>query len=545
MRHSVLPDKHPKNACSDRLRIAAKLVLAVLLFAGCRNDGPSAQPGEDGQAPPARQTERARGPAVAGLFYPQHQTDLKQQVDRLLADAKAEPITNLRALVCPHAGYPYSGPIAASGCKQLVGCKFSTVILLGPSHYAAFSGAFVSTVDAYETPLGLVPLSPKAAELAKIEPFTANPACNVQRPGWWRQSPKDLPPFGEDTPETWEHSIEVQLPFLQETLHDFSIVPVVFGQVDPEKVAEKLLPFLDDQTLIVVSTDLSHYRPYDEAKALDTQCVNAICSLKSDGLTDDSACGHAPLLCLIEIARRKGWKTQLLDYRNSGDTAGDKSAVVGYVAIAMFESDGVTTAAPAKSEPETSPLAPSERQFLLELARKSVAAAAAGDEGPKENADVSKAFVARRACFVTLTENGELRGCIGSIFPEESLYQAVIRRARSAATEDPRFPPVRPEELGRIEIEVSVLTVPKRLAFNSPQDLLAKLRPNVDGVVLRLGDRQATYLPQVWEKLSDKRVFMDELAQKAGLPAGAWTRPEAVVMTYQVEAFKEEARNEE
>ena len=137
-----------------------------------------------------------------------------------------------------------------------------------------------------------------------------------------------------------------------------------------------------------------------------------------------------------------------------------------------------------------------------------------------------EAFRARRACFVTLTEHGDLRGCIGSIFPEESLYQAVIRRARSAATEDPRFSPVRRDELKEIEVEVSVLTVPQRLAFSSPEDLLAKLRPGVDGVVLRVGDHQATYLPQVWEKLPDKRVFMDELAEKAGLPAAAWRQPE-------------------
>ena len=241
---------------------------------------------------------------------------------------------------------------------------------------------------------------------------------------------------------------------------------------------------------------------------------------------------------MIDIARRKGWKARLLDYRNSGDTSGDKSAVVGYAAIAFFGPDGAASALPPKSDAPQ--FTPQERRFLLELARKSVAAAVTGSEAPKEDAAVPEKFRARQACFVTLTKNGELRGCIGSIFPEESLYQAVIRRARSAATEDPRFPPVRADELKEIEIEVSVLTVPKRLAFTSPQDLLAKLRPGIDGVVLRVEDRQATYLPQVWEQLPDKRLFMNELAEKAGLPADAWTRPDAAVMTYQVEAFKEE-----
>ena len=313
------------------------LWVLVLLLAGCQK-APSEQTDSPANAAPPRQFEKVRPAAVAGLFYPKDEDTLKRQVDRLLADAKSEPIKNLRALVCPHAGYEYSAPIAASGYKQLMGRRFTTVILLGPSHYAAFRGAFVSTVDAYQTPLGMVPLSPIAAAMAKIEPFAAKPPCEVERPNWWPQSSRTAPPVGEDTPETWEHSLEVQLPFLQRTLHDFHIVPVIFGQVDLHKVAEKLLPFLDDQTLIVVSTDLSHYHPYDEAKSLDTRSVAAICELRSDRLTADDACGYAGVVTLIDIARRKGWKARLLDYRNSGDTAGDKSAVVGYAAIAMFRS---------------------------------------------------------------------------------------------------------------------------------------------------------------------------------------------------------------
>jgi AmmeMemoRadiSam system protein B/AmmeMemoRadiSam system protein A len=511
--------------------------LALLLLAGCGNDPPPAQTVEPARDLPRKRVEKVRGPAVAGLFYPKHESDLKQTVDRLLAQAKTESIEDLRALVCPHAGYEFSGPIAASGYKQLVGRNFSTVILLGPSHYAAFAGAFVSSADAYQTPLGPVPLSPKAAEMAKIAPFAAHPPCEVDRPSWWRQAPKDLPPFGEDTPESWEHSLEVQLPFLQRTLHDFSIVPVVFGQVDPEQVAGKLLSFLDRQTLIVVSTDLSHYHPYEEARRLDARTVKAACELRGDALASDDACGCAPLLCLIDIARQKGWKTRLLDCRNSGDTAGEKRAVVGYAAIAFFGPD--RAAAAPLPKPKTGPLTPAERRFLLGLARKSIAAAVAHGEAPDEDAEVPEALRARRACFVTLTENGDLRGCIGSIFPEESLYRAVLRRARSAAIEDPRFPPVQSDELKKIAVEVSVLTVPQRLAFKSPEDLLAKLRPGVDGAVLRVGNRQATYLPQVWEKLPERRLFMDELAEKAGLPAAAWRQPDTTVLTYQVEAFKE------
>jgi len=145
-----------------------------------------------------------------------------------------------------------------------------------------------------------------------------------------------------------------------------------------------------------------------------------------------------------------------------------------------------------------------------------------------------------KGCFVTLKKNGQLRGCIGHILPQEPLYRAVMDNARSAATRDTRFPrPVQPEELEEIEIEVSVLTVPQRLEFDTPDDLLNKLRPRVDGVVLRIGRRQSTYLPQVWEDLPEKETFLGHLSAKAGLPPGAWQTPETAVWTYQAEAFKE------
>ncbi len=522
------------------LRFSGAFVL-LFLFVGCEGR-PAPLPADVAdESTASTHFEKIREPAVAGIFYPRHESTLRQTVDRLLADAKKTPeakrVHNLRALVCPHAGYEFSGPTAAVAYNQLLGRDFSTVILMGPSHYAAYTEAFVSTVDAWQTPLGPIPVSPKAVELAKNDPFTAGTQYEIHRPAWWRQSPKELPPFGQDTPETWEHSVEVQLPFLQQALPKASIIPVIFGEVDPQKAADRLLPFLDDHTLIIVSTDLSHYHPYAEAKALDKRCVKAVCDLQADDLTGDDACGHGPLQTLIQIAKKKGWKTRLLDYRNSGDTSGDRSAVVGYAAIAFYDpSETKTSASPKDIAPYYTN---SERRFLLELARQSVTAAATDGPSPDEHARVSDKLRERRACFVTLTKSGALRGCIGSIFPEESLYQAVIRRARSAAVEDPRFPPVRADELKQLDIEISVLTIPRPLNFTSPQDLLAKLRPHIDGVVLHVGLHQATFLPQVWESLTDKREFLGELSEKAGLAASAWMDPSAKVLTYQVEAFKE------
>jgi AmmeMemoRadiSam system protein A len=221
-----------------------------------------------------------------------------------------------------------------------------------------------------------------------------------------------------------------------------------------------------------------------------------------------------------------------LDYRNSGDTAGGKASVVGYAAIAFFAPTVETPAPERKFSRE-------ERRQLLMLARQAVAAAASGRNGPDADGAAFPNLRTRQACFVTLTKQHALRGCIGTLAPQEPLCEAVVRRARSAAIEDPRFSPVEPGELEEIQIEISVLSLPVPLPFASPQDLLARLRPTLDGVVLRAEGRSATYLPQVWEQLPDAEEFMNELARKAGLSPDAWRRPGAEVLTYQVEAFKE------
>jgi AmmeMemoRadiSam system protein A len=420
--------------------------------------------------------------------------------------------------------------------KQLEGRDVDTVIVMAPSHYADFEGASVPEVDAYQTPLGRVPLSPRAAELAAVRPLASGQPCRVGRPGWWRQASKEAPPFGEDTPHTWEHSLEVQLPFLQRVLEDFTMVPIVFGSVDPREVAKSLQDTLDEKTVLVASSDLSHYYPYDVAQQLDSSCIRAICDLDVEWMKDEDACGKGPILTLMHLARENGWRTKLLDYRNSGDTSGDKSGVVGYAAIVFFE--------PEEGNPPENPsaarLGPEEGKILVDLAAKTVAEVV--EHGSHPSVDVTEmpeGLSQRRACFVTLTKEGQLRGCIGSIFPRESLCRAVVERAGSAATDDPRFPPVKPDELDDLEIEVSVLTIPRRLEFESAEDLLAKLRPGIDGVVLRIGPRQSTYLPQVWEQISDPADFMGNLSQKAGLAPDAWRSPQAMVLTYQAQVFEQ------
>ena len=336
-------------------------------------------------------------------------------------------------------------------------------------------------------------------------------------------------PAGNIVVPAGQTSVEVQIPFLQRVAPQAKIVPMVLGEVDPERVAKALAAVLDDKTIVVASSDLSHYHPYDAAKELDNRCVRAVCAMNPDDMKGQEACGKTPILALMDLAKIKGWKAELLDYRNSGDVTGEKDRVVGYAAIAFVQ-------------PETQTFDASERKTLLELARRTLTTVAANPASPGPELDlatVSPKLAEKRACFVTLTKNGVLRGCIGHILPKEALCQAVIDNARSAALMDPRFNPVRPDEVAGIKIEISVLSEPQPLAFSSPEDLLSKLKPHQDGVVLRIGGRAATFLPQVWEQIADKVQFLDHLAEKAGCPPGAWRGPDTSVSIYHVECFQE------
>lgn len=517
----------------DRGGVITGFILAGLLSSGAGCDSsPSPSFAKPGTGPAATATNsqgrlQTRVPAVAGLFYPADKTALSQTVDGLLNRASEHHIPRLRGLICPHAGYAFSGLTAAGAYRALAGREIQTVVILAPSHYAAFQGVSIPTVDAYESPLGTVPVSPKARRLAGIGPFIPEQPCQVQRPSWSVQSLKPAPPAGQDTPETWEHSVEVQLPFLQKTVQHFEILPILFGDADPEQVADGMAKTIDDRTVVVASSDLSHYHSDDQAKELDKRCIETICNLDTEAMKTQEACGKLPVLTLLHLARKKGWKAALLDYRNSGDVSGDKDHVVGYAAIAFYEPTPEQVGAP-------------ERKLLLDLARTTLQRVATNGTLPDVSPlSLPPKLTEANACFVTLTENGSLRGCIGHIQPQESLYQAVIHNAKNAATRDPRFPPVQPHEVDSIKIEVSVLTRPQPLSFASPEELLERLQPHEDGVVLEIAGRAATFLPQVWAQIPDKVEFMNRLAQKAGCAPSAWKGKDTAVSVYHVQAFGE------
>ncbi len=265
-----------------------------------------------------------REPAVSNMFYPANPEELKQMLVYFLNNA---PLYNLKpeAVISPHAGYIYSGQTAAYSYKQFLNLdrnKHYKVLLVGPSHFVPFNGISFGFYDYWETPLGRVPVAKD-----EIEKFVVN-------------NP-DFPVTLNTLPHQREHSLEVQVPFLQLVLNDFSIIPVVYGQIDYRYV-EKIIADIKgrrDDVVVVISTDLSHYYPYDVARQIDKNCLLAVENEDLRFMENCEACGKIGMEAIIDYANKVGWKSKVLDYRTSGDTAGDKDAVVGYLSAIFYEKE--------------------------------------------------------------------------------------------------------------------------------------------------------------------------------------------------------------
>ena len=468
--------------------------------------------------------QTVRKPVWAGQFYEDNPSELGRNIDQLIRDARKTSLQlpknkRLRAIVMPHAGYIYSGWTAAHAARVLSAGQFSKVILLGPDHRVGFKSAAICDVTAYETPLGKIDLHEDVAKL-RLQPDLFQ--------SW---------PVFQDK----EHSLEVILPFLQRSLDTFQLVPVMIGQADVPRISRALESIIDNATLLVVSSDLSHFLPYADAVVRDRETIDEIINLKPDKLInrDNRACGKVPLLILTEMARRNDWQPLLLHYANSGDTAGDRSRVVGYAALAFFEERSMENKGNAGMQ-----FTEAQGQVLVKLARKTILDKLGLDDAEPASEDLFSAlkddyFGLKRGTFVTLKMKGQLRGCIGNLTSTETVIEGVQRNAINAAFHDPRFAPLAKEELGRTEIEVSILTEPQPLVYRDWQDLIKKLRVHVDGVIIRKGHASATFLPQVWEQLPRPEEFLAHLCIKAGLSSQAWKNSELQVLTYQVQYFEE------
>ncbi len=469
--------------------------------------------------------DKFRSPAVAGLFYPASAGELDSEVGKYLTSLPVAEEIQPKILVVPHAGYMYSAQTAAKAYAQLQPWKnkIHNVILVGPSHYVALNGAALSKDDYFTTPLGKIAVNKNiTAELAAEPDFQYNNQAHAK-----------------------EHSLEVQLPFLQKVLKDFSIVPIVYGNAEPEVLAKALQPYLQQpDTLIVFSADLSHYYAYDEARKIDSQ-TKALVEKTQPVVEDHMSCGSTGLNTAILLAQKNRLLPKLLDMANSGDVNGDKSSVVGYASWLFSENEKEKEKAPLPAlEQEVESLRSFAKLYgkdLLKIAKVAIDEAARNNKKFKPaRGDYADDLFNKGASFVTLEKNGRLRGCIGSLLPSQAVAFDVAQNAFSAAMEDNRFKPLKENELDKIKISISLLTGFEPISYKSEEDLVAKLVSGVDGVIIRDGDRQGVFLPAVWKQLPEPQEFLNDLKIKAGMSPSYWSNRIKVYRFRVVEISKDE-----
>jgi hypothetical protein len=447
-----------------------------------------------------------RTPAVAGTFYPADPVVLRRQIAGFLAEADNAPPPGSappKAIIGPHAGYAYSGAVAARAYARLAPArgKISRVVLIGPSHYVGFQGLAVDIAQAWKLPGGTVALDIEAIAALRRLPQVGELESAYQR----------------------EHALEVHVPFLQQVLGDFRLVPIVAGNAPPDAVAAVFDALWGGpETLIVVSTDLSHYLDYAACQRMDSDTAAAIERFDIDSINATGACGAVPTRGLLLAARRRGMTIERLDLRNSGDTAGTRDRVVGYGAWALHAPE--TRAQDREVEVEVD----AEQQAIVDLAEGLIQLVRTGialgfDTGhPAEvnpTAPIPPRLAAPGAAFVTLRRDGMLRGCIGSAVATRPLIVDVVQHAFNAAFRDWRFPKLALEEWAGLELSVAVLTAPAPMAFDSEADLLDQLRPGSDGLIIEDSGCSALFLPSVWEEVGDPRRFLTLLKLKAGMAA--------------------------
>ena len=460
-----------------------------------------------------------RASAVAGAFYTADPDDLTAQIRGFLATVPAKTLPGtIKALISPHAGYVYSGQVAAYGYKLLEGKSFDTVVVIAPSHRIPFSGASVYHRGAYQIPLGLISIDENLAEqlISASDLFSYVPQAHVK-----------------------EHSLEVQLPFLKTVLGDFKLVPIVMGSNDISNckaIAEILYQTLKGQSaLIVASTDLSHFHPYEQAVTLDRIVIDYVNDYDPEGLfsaiasSKCEACGADPLVTTMLLAQKLGAnRSQLLNYANSGDVSGDKSQVVGYMSAVLYKDEppDIGTSAGAKIG-----LSEKDKTTLHTIARAAIEADCLGKPSP-DIPVTSQILKEKRGAFVTLHSQGNLRGCIGYVRAKKPLHQTIREMAIAAAFQDSRFKPVTQGELKDLEIEISVLTPLEKISD------ITEITVGRHGIYIIKDYHSGLLLPQVaTEQKWDRESFLKHTCIKAGLPEDAWKDKSTEIFIFSADIF--------
>ncbi len=488
-------------------------------------------------------SKQIRQPAVAGQFYPGQPVTLAKNLAEMFAKAdKPEIAGHIYGLVAPHAGYMYSGQVAAYAYKALQGLNYTDVIVISPCHVEAFPGAAVYPGDAYGTPLGEIAINKELS--AKIGSYGKNIRL--------AESGHRVAMRGG------EHSLEVQLPFLKTILGDFKLVAIVMGEQSDstcENLAEAIYQACQGRkdVLIVASSDLSHFHDYKSAKRLDGGVAEYVNNydykglLKALGSEKVEACGGGPIAAMMMAAQKLGAnRAQVVHYANSGDITGDSSQVVGYLAAVVFEDKADDKVYEIEDSEDTADveinkasgvdfgLTATDKKTLLELARKSISDRLKGKETVLNPADYKGVLAEKRGAFVTLTIDGELRGCIGYIRAYKPLYETIAEMAGQAAFHDPRFEPLSPREFEKVELEISVLT--PMIQVTDP----GEIKVGRDGLYIVKGYASGLLLPQVPVEYNwDRDTFLDQTCLKAGLPPGTWRQKGTEIYKFQADIFRE------
>ena len=472
---------------------------------------------------------KIRSAAVAGQFYPADAETLKYMVDAFLDDSSTRIEGRVQAVIVPHAGYVYSGAVAARAYTAIApSAVYDRIFILGPSHREAFHGAAVDgDCETWLTPLGKVPVDVDTCKALSA-------ADDVFR--LWHK------PFEK------EHCLEVQLPFLQERLRQMPpVVPIIIGSVEGDylgRIHDVLRPYMTPENLFVISSDFSHYPSYEDACRVDKATGDAILSGSLDKFLDTlldnasqnipnlatSACGQLPIAVLLLMMQgREDLRIRHLDYCNSGDSQyGDKDGVVGYHAFSI-EYKQVP-----KERTDGFSLTAEERAVLLKTARKSIEEAFVGQRWLPEEKELTPALKAKCGAFVTLNLHGHLRGCIGSLTGVRPLYMTVAEMACAAAFEDPRFDPLSRRELGEVRIEISVLSPLRKITS------VDELELGRHGILIVKDGHSGTFLPQVADETGwTKEEFLGHCSRdKAGLSWDGWK--DADLYVYEAEVFDEQ-----
>ncbi len=462
-------------------------------------------------------------PNVAGGFYSDDPKELSDSIDNFEQSTGPVP-TDRKVLIAiaPHAGYPYSGPIAAYTFKAIGPIHYKTVVIIAPSHYFPFEGISVWPRGGFKTPLGVVGVDEDFAQALLKE----NPKFQF------------LPQVFER-----EHSIEVELPFLQKTFDRVRIVPILMGDPDPQ-VCRNLAVALDkligtrDDVLILISSDMSHYYTYDVGNSMDALTLQAIKEIDPEKFFEGcisrkmEMCGFVPVTTALILARLRGIKhVEVLKHANSGDTSGDKSRVVGYSSV-IFYSD-LWGASPSQDDGARA-LNSAEKKELLHIARKAIETFVKTGKVPDITIKDAR-LEETEGAFVTIRKHGTLRGCIGNIIGQKPLYETVRDMAVAAASQDPRFTPLTAAELNGIDLEISVLSKSRRVKDAS------EIQLGKHGVIVSEGGHQGVFLPQVADETGwSKEEFLSQLcSQKAGLPPDAWKYPDTALYVFTADVFSE------